>query len=245
MTLTLHLGVHKTATSWLQSRMRAQRETLDATGVAVELPPECRRDTMSYHPVPGKKLVVSDENLIGTPRHVIKTAALYPQMEERLQRLQTPPDRVFVALRNTPDYLASIYAEYLRHGGPRGEAQMRARFLTTPPDWAGFLRRVRTLFPKAELSIWDHADLEHLAGSILSDMTGHVLDWQLSGRPKRRRQSFAKISAKLGDRLDGPERVADTPYSPWYPDDIKRLSDHWCNQKRQVAALDGVVWLRP
>ncbi|MFG6137172.1 hypothetical protein [Halomonas sp. B23F22_10] len=132
--VVLHLGVHKTATTYVQSRLWNSLEELERNRVNyIGLNSLRKRLTSRLGDASfGKKdvfdalypflncdrLILSDENILGgtnAPRY----QAFYPWAKERFKKvlrgLEGCEVEVYVTLRSFPEYLISRYTESLRH----------------------------------------------------------------------------------------------------------------------------------
>jgi hypothetical protein len=130
----LHLGVHKTATTYIQSRFYNSRELLSDNSISYIPLGEVRnlltskinqeefseRDILeAIRPyVSGERLLISDENIIGGTNKP-KNNKIYPNARSRVEKLLNAlPDyevEIFITLRSYAGYFISRYAESLRH----------------------------------------------------------------------------------------------------------------------------------
>jgi hypothetical protein len=133
-TLALHLGVHKTATTHIQSRLLNSRDALRKDGIGyVKLgrlrrtltEKLGRRDFSAREVIADLKgdlecdrLILSDENILGGPNRPADNR-IYPHAQARvakvLETFAAYEVEIYVTLRDYPDYFASRYAEALRH----------------------------------------------------------------------------------------------------------------------------------
>ncbi len=138
MKINLHLGAHKTATTYIQSRLAANRAALNAAGIGfcplLELRRSFTRHLLTLSPksfriesmadsffASGKPdsirgLIISDENLLGG---FLKSGELYGGAPDRLRRLRAllagHEVTLFFAIRSYDSSIASAYCESLRH----------------------------------------------------------------------------------------------------------------------------------
>jgi len=130
----LHLGAHKTGTTYIQSNLSEQRERLAQSGTIYIPQAELRslvvqnlgaarfnqwRIRQGLRPfLDCDQLILSDENIIGGTLPV-RNGILYPFLDERLHRLLRALDTVNVdvvlAIRDYAGYFVSMYCEYLRY----------------------------------------------------------------------------------------------------------------------------------
>jgi hypothetical protein len=116
----LHVGAHKTATTYLQSKLALNGDLLARQGVRYDRLDEFREKCtrMLNHPTEGdrdfvaglkasmkdKTVVISDENLIGMSTDLVRSGSCYPKARDRLAALGkildlSAPD-VFLAMRD-------------------------------------------------------------------------------------------------------------------------------------------------
>lgn len=129
--VALLVGAHKTATTYIQSRLLNSKDTLNAAGIA-HVPTGQFRERITRQVLTGsfsptqltglleehagyQRLLLSDENLLGIRPNANR---LYPRARQRLETLIPAFEgytvEVFVTLRSYPDYLVSRYTEHLR-----------------------------------------------------------------------------------------------------------------------------------
>ncbi|WP_162619623.1 hypothetical protein [Salinicola peritrichatus] len=132
--IALHLGVHKTATTHIQSKLWNSRRTLTENKINYIKLSELRKNVTSrlHNEDFGKKdildfllpymncnrLIISDENIIGgtnAPRKQL----LYPRAKYKIKKivdaLKGYEVEVYITLREFSEYLISRYSESLRH----------------------------------------------------------------------------------------------------------------------------------
>lgn len=129
--VALLVGAHKTATTYIQSRLLNSQDALNAAGIAHVPTGEFRKRITNqllnddFSPAQLTRLldehtgcgriILSDENLLGVRP---KANRLYPRARERLETLLPAfagyAVEVFITLRSYPEYLVSRYTEHLR-----------------------------------------------------------------------------------------------------------------------------------
>lgn len=129
--LILHLGVHKTATTYIQSRLYNSSQVLSSCntgylglkktrqyvtknlGARFNLVSEVEEFLNTYD-----TMLVSDENILGGTGKLV-SGLIYPDAAKRvdnlLRSMATKDCSLYVTIRNPEDYLVSRYCEYLRH----------------------------------------------------------------------------------------------------------------------------------
>ncbi len=124
----LHIGYHKTGSSWLQKQLFP-----NARGLSVVPRIEIRRQLLIPSPVafdPGQaranlaagrsgRLVLSEEELSGNLHTGGLHGAFSLELADRLHRT-FPEGRVVIFLREQKTMVASAYKQYIKSGGTRG-----------------------------------------------------------------------------------------------------------------------------
>ena len=125
--LCLHIGLHKTATTAIQDFLESQQVQLEGRGVRYISRAQWRSEN---RPGPAKRLanqvktgasetlLLSEENLIGTPREFAE-GGVYPESRKRLYALLSQvgniPVDIIIVFRDPCRFLVSIYCEYVRN----------------------------------------------------------------------------------------------------------------------------------
>jgi hypothetical protein len=132
--IILHLGLHKTATTSLQDFLQAHARVLAGNGVRYVPRQRMRTDltplflnldrgrrarlTLFIEEVERDTLLLSDENIIGSPSEIAE-GALYPYARNRIESFCEENAGkeiiIFLTLRDPSRFLLSMYSEYLRH----------------------------------------------------------------------------------------------------------------------------------
>jgi hypothetical protein len=203
----IHLGAHKTATTHLQETLAAIRPGLAARGVDFIPNPTVRgqglaselwrRRPFARLPILGRArmreviealvdplrlgpdtVVLSEENIVGTPQQQIYTEVLYPQAAVNVTRLASLGLRseltLFLSIRSFDTLLPSAYAEALKHvpPPPGGFEGLKGRLLATPPSWFELVRRISSTVPEAPLRIWRQEDYRAHARAVMEQLCG-------------------------------------------------------------------------
>ncbi len=133
-TIALHLGVHKTATTYFQSRLSNSKEALAENRIAYIPLGQLRQsvtaklddDDFSREKMLAAisaymdcdRLVLSDENLIGgvfKPNNNLIYDGVAQRLKKLLSLLSGFQVEIFITLRSYPEYFISRYTESLRH----------------------------------------------------------------------------------------------------------------------------------
>lgn len=215
----IHIGLHKTGTSWLQDRLSRRhgrdlhycgpgelvRHTLIVPGIP-DFDPEAARAALAplgeAAAAAGLPLVISDEALAGLPFH---RQFLRELVLERIA--QTFPEaQLMISLREQAAVIHSIYGQYLRFG----YTSSLREFLAEPEPGSSF----RAVLDR---SYYDYARLlDHLSASGLAERT-----WLIPMEAMLRDSAlfFAEFGRRIGRDLAPEEagteaRVVNPTWSP-------------------------------
>ncbi|PIE10704.1 MAG: hypothetical protein CSA72_06395 [Rhodobacterales bacterium] len=185
VSVALHVGAHKTATTHLQKTLIQNRPLLAEAGLRVLTPDNLRKPGRSINdrfgingapeieasgirrlrsmlPDDRERLVLSEENFIGTIRSPEDrlTLPLYPKAAQRIaalvDKLAPAPVDVFLAVREPSSFLTSCYGQFLLGGHMVSPA---AFFLDHGPgdvDWVDLVRRIRAVPGLRMLGVWPY-----------------------------------------------------------------------------------------
>lgn len=291
--IRLHLGAHKTATTYLQELFALNRGRIAAAGraywllahirstIAFSIWSDAARDGL-LGPLRGHALrgapfnhlrtlleasndhVISDENILGPPVDALK-GRFYPGAGRRLERLAGMfGDRqveVFLCLRSYPQFLASLFAESLRHGAYMPAADLVAANGDPGGQWPALIDTVHRALPEARIVVWRYEQfpalkplvVERLAGVPLAGMqalpseqvrpspSARAVAVQLEragAMPKPRRA----LSMAMAETEFPPTGAADT-FDPWPAEQAARMTAAYERDTALIAALPFVEML--
>lgn len=198
VTVSLHVGVHKTATTHLQKLLTAQSEWLMGRGVRflgpedLRLPGralsaqlglrgEGRREEMAPDGV--RRLVVSEENTLGPMFQDALFGAVYPNADLKVEKLVAAfapwPVRLFVGLRDPAGWMASAYRHRLFNGGCPPFAEVAAGHDPAELRWSHLLERLRRVPGVGDIYVWRQEDYPRVAVPVLRRMVGWKLGPQM------------------------------------------------------------------
>ncbi|WP_417208045.1 hypothetical protein [Antarctobacter sp.] len=266
MDVILHIGAHRTATTSFQSYLRANRTELQAQGIGFWAPwrtrggllngiadqpradHDARRATgrvaLNLEAARRKgiaALVVTDENMAGTPRRCLRARGVYPGVGERLARLSAAfgrPTRVTLQIRALDAWWASSIAWLV----PRGEGLPSSGTLEAisraPRSWRDVITDIACACPGTDLQVTAYeafGDRPDLLLRVLTERRSVPLAGP-GGFVENRRPDIAHLRAVLADR--GGTLPAPSSQTRWTP-----FSDTQAARLRETYA-DDLFWLR-
>lgn len=209
MHVTLHLGAHRTGATTLQRFLSLNARAFAAEDIALWMPPQTRRglfaglvkrpdaitlelerkgrnscgrirmrqDQLARRGT--QRLLVSEQNLIGTPEECLRSERLYPWVFERLDRVvpgfHESCDRIVLSIRAYDRFWESLLSREVMNGWPLPDHRTTDRLVTQPRRWRRVIEEVAAAFPRAELLIWPYERLSGLPERQLAAMTGQIL----------------------------------------------------------------------
>lgn len=189
----VHIGYHKTATTWFQARFYpfvknaryiprdvVRRAFLEDT--AFKFDPERARETLNI--APGETVTICEEGLSG----YLHTGGLAGYLsKEMAQRLKTvlPNADIVIFVRSQPSIIAASYSQYVKGGGTysirrylfaedylrgaRGEIAKSPRFTFDHFEYWPLIAHYQQLFGKERVHVFPHEALRTEPGSFLTD----------------------------------------------------------------------------
>jgi len=195
MEITLHLGAHRTGTTSFQQYLRNNRARLRADGTEVWEPQQLRKGMfdglfaaprmlngrdqharavgrIGLHVAQAetsgaKRLLISEENMIGAPRACLRSASLYPAIGERMARLEAAfkgrITRVVMCVRAQDLWWSSVAAYSVARGHALPDAAKLEALATSPRTWRDVIADLACALPNAHIKI---APFEQYAGQF-------------------------------------------------------------------------------
>lgn len=194
----LHLGAHRCATTTFQHYLDDKSQTLLRHGTAVWTPKTTRDgvfDSLVRPPeqevpqlnavqdhirsrigdVQADRLLISEENMIGTPLDNLSQRALYPGITPRLERFKAAfgqVTRIGLAVRSYDRYWASLLAFSLLRGGQIPKPDDIAALAAQRRTWCDVVGEIRHVFPNTQIQVWPFENFAHRPDSQFKMMTG-------------------------------------------------------------------------
>lgn len=211
----LHLGAHKTATTYIQEILAANKDTLRENGV-LYLPLAQTRAKLSKQIMalsratrdPGElesnrqaildelrrkglerchTVLISDENLSGNPGR-FKKGTIYNSIPDDWKHVHEelgPNIKVSFSIRDYPGFLTSIYSEILRRNRYFPFKKIMNLYGESPSLWSGAYRGLSTAFGEQNVTLWDFKDTVAHPGKVLAMLTGIDAPMEIISTPVR------------------------------------------------------------
>lgn len=188
-------------------------------------------------------LVVSDENMIGTPRANLRARALYPQIGERMARFhnafRATPRRVVLQIRSLDAYWASLMAYAVPRGVQFPDAAMLESLAAGSRHWRHVIADLACALPRTDILVTPFERFAAHPDRLFQRMTGTL--FPPAATPGafwyNRAPTLADLRQVLADRGEDAGVLPDTA-GRWMP-----FSPLQAAQLREAYA-DDLYWLR-
>lgn len=198
MKINIHIGVHKTATTFTQNTLHHNRAKLSAAGIGYmsfwSLRDFLTKDLMEFTPetfriedhltkffegqVPGDihGLVISDENIIGYCGSLLMSGRPFSEARGRLAHLRTllagHEITMFCAVRNYGDFLASAYCEGIRNINRYVSFEdFQSRLQWEQMQWPHLLDQFEESLRPRQTMLWRYEDFRANSAYIIDALT--------------------------------------------------------------------------
>jgi hypothetical protein len=173
-------GVHYVHLRDLRKKLGSQITQAETSAVAKFFSNVRRRDP--------KRLILSDENLLGPFNHCVRTGRLYqhqsPFISQFASEVPFPIREVHIAIQNYADFFAAAYVQYIRALKPHNTNFITSRTTCLRVfdhlfGWPDVIDTLTTYFPDAQIFIWRHEDFKahpDLAAGVLNNLVGEVME---------------------------------------------------------------------
>lgn len=197
MTLTIHVGAHKTASTHLQQSLRSVMPQMQAAGIhysdaahwrgwpmrlaaALDDGPQgrrlLRRLQARFDPIDEfwPHQILSEENILGTlrPDSLIGDRVIYPQAQRRMNRLcgafRRRPATVCLAVRDPLDFFTSAFSMRVLGGHALVWEEYLDGYDPATVSWTGLARRLLAARGVARLIVWRYEDYAALRPALLA-----------------------------------------------------------------------------
>ena len=203
MTIRIHIGAHKTATTEMQRALRRVRTVLEAGGNPfigpgglrgrwISLPRAMSNDDPEARGQAERRLrrwlrrndnhVISEENILGTvhrKRIFGPGNQLYPEAAANIARLRAlmgdPEVELFLSIRDPAEFATSAYGQVLREGISMGMEDYVEGYDVPAFSWAELVGRLTECPGVTRVTCWRYEDYAALRPRILSLLVGEEL----------------------------------------------------------------------
>lgn len=272
MDVILHLGSHRTGSTTFQSYMRRSSHALGEQGVGYWGPLRTRQGLFAgLIPAQGaaasdkrqlraegrvkmqlarsaqndvRKLVVSDENMIGTVRQNLRAQALYPALGERMARFARAFEgrlsRVALCIRAQDLFWSSSLAYGVERGHPMMSPEKCASFAQSKRSWRDVITDLACALPGTDIQVLPFERYQGRPDVLLTALTDEQSPPNRASEWLNRAPNVKELREILGERgeFTGLKQLGcRSDQARWLPFD-----DQQCAQMREAYA-DDLHWL--
>lgn len=220
--ILMHIGAHKTATSYMQKKLALNVDLLARRGIHYDpletfrkgftplLNEETTRENDYVKLLNGKakamSLLISEENIMGVPGDLPREHKYYIRARQRLARtaelFHTATPEIFLSLREYAGFAVSMYSEYIRHQKYLPFAEYQTIFTASNFSWLSVVDEIFAAVPGARLTLWDFTDFRNIEKQVFQAMLGFDPDiFQNPEGPVR--ESFSDVAVRAIEVLSG------------------------------------------
>ena len=274
MDVILHLGAHRTGSTTFQHYVRSQSDRLDGDGVGFWGPMRTRTSVFPgmFHNIPThaprraegrvrmlaakaqaagvKKLLVSDENMLGSCNHCFRRVELYPAVGQRLARLGASfggrVTRVILSIRAQDLWWASASALTAARGHRLQGPDRYAQIAESRRTWRDVITDLSCALPDADIRVMP---FENFAGRP-ERMLEEALDTPF---PADAQMRWLNRSLPLNDLRDVLTQQGSDPtllprgqgrWQPFTPEQAAALRENYSDDLHWLTAgADGLARL--
>ena len=278
MEITLHVGAHRSATTSFQYYLRDCHEALNAKGTGFWGPTRMRGGMVNgLFPGPNvargrnlvrraegrvqmnlarvrrnglERLLVSDENMIGTMRNNVRTKLLYPAIGERMARYSAAFDgqvtRVVLSIRAQDLWWSSAIAYTVSRGHPIPGALALEMMSQNPRCWRDVITDLACAMPDAEIIITPFEQFVGQPQTLLNIATGCVAPPDKVGHWRNRAADLPTLRTLLAEQGQDPDLLPDQTgrWKPFSTEQSARLRENYADDLHWLTAgADGLATL--
>lgn len=280
MDIILHFGAHRTASTSFQAYLAQNETPLARQGLAVWGPKQTRGGLFAgVWPEPGlmgvasqhkrargrialalrklreagtEQVIITDENILGTPRQNIRSAALYPAAGERLARLFAAFDgRITLAalsVRSPDSYWASVMAMSVARGHPMPGPKRLMAIAQSPCSWRDVITDAACAMPGTPLQVLPHEAFgatpeRRLAAMVTQPLTAPLTHARMRLNAAPRLPQMCRALQQAG-RDTTHLLGGDGPFRPFARSDAAALQETYADDLFWLAAgAEGLATL--
>jgi hypothetical protein len=218
----LHIGAHKTATTYMQKKLAINVDALGARGIQY-YPLEVLRKNFSgilqdvdkadpafveelKRKMKTGDVLLSEENIAGMPGDLVRNGVYYAHTKKRLKRLREIIDvdapEIFMAFRDYASFTVSMYCEYLRHREFMRFSDYFELYKESKFSWINVVGDIVAASPRSKVRLWDFGKLRSIENQVFSAMIGQDASF-LATPEGPMRESFSETAIRAFESLSG------------------------------------------
>ncbi|MGJ8625745.1 MAG: hypothetical protein ACSHXB_02190 [Sulfitobacter sp.] len=275
MEIILHIGAHRSGTTTFQQFMRTQQTALAARSVGFWGPVRTRKSIFpGLFPPPGglrdhrraegrvqmhlaqtrqagvQKLLVSDENMIGSSLQCLRVGALYPAIGDRMARISAAfggqVTRVVMTIRAQDLWWASAAAFTVARGHQVPTREQREKIAINARTWRDVITDVACAVPYAELLISPFEQSNGNPQTLFKAATGLEIAADATPPWLNRSLTARTLRGVLAEQGNDPSLIPDEAqrWQPFGAEQAAQLRENYADDLHWlIAGADGLATL--
>jgi len=220
--MIMHIGAHKTATSYMQKKLALNVELLNRRNIHYDpldifrkeftplLNENVTRESEWIRELRGTaramNILVSEENIMGVPGDLVREGQYYIRARARLVRacqlLGNDTPEIYLALREYSGFTVSMYSEYIRHREFLKFDDYLKIYDASGFTWVRVIEDIFAAVPGAKVSVWDFSNFRKIEKDVFQAMLG--FDPDIFHNPEGPvRESFSEVAVRAFEALSG------------------------------------------
>jgi hypothetical protein len=205
-----------------------------------------------------RRLVISDENILGTISGIFSNRDFYPGVLSRLKCLAEAliayEVDVFIAIRSYDWFFSSAYAHALKRRKLPDFELLKSRMINFKRGWIDVVADLQILFPKSNLTVWTHENFQNHEWIIFNKLLGYEWlsknlsnSWWANASPSQKAMEKIMIQRKIKNDISEeaielilkkyPKCKENPGFYPWAPDEKMVFSDRYQND---ICSFDSL-----
>lgn len=271
MDVILHIGAHRTASTFLQTHMATHRNVLADAGVVYWGPKitrgglfrgaiggvepamtwqqrrfngRCAMRAAALRQSGAAKLIISDENMLGSLRATLEDTKLYPDAGRRISAhaggFADHRLTIGLCIRSYAEWWTSSLAFRLPRGGAFPHTHLREHLVTQPRRWRRIVEELARVLPDATLMVWTYEALGDKPHLVVQDLCGVSTPPAIGDRRSVGRGPET-LRAALADHGLSPSDIhwPDDQRLPFAPHEAEALDAQYAEDLAWLAAGAG------
>lgn len=190
----VHIGAHKTATTYIQNILEANMDLLRKHGIAYVPLSKLRQDKFiqqlnkntiknkddfinryNVNTEGTKRLIISEENISGSSAELYNTGTLYAKLPENIKKIDKIFDgntvKYLFCGRNYSGYISAMYIEYIRHKPYVSFKEFTGKINFETINWEKIIKSIQNS-TKNEAIFWTYEYFRSDTQKIFEAITG-------------------------------------------------------------------------